>query len=209
MKAWVRMGILAVLAGLACGTALSADPPMPKVMSDAPATAGAWRMESPDMGKAAAAQMGGGMTLCQSAAQAMGPRDAGPDKDKGAPRCQFKMVEDSTTQAVMEIRCPDSNQRITINRVAPRSYLMSTQDLDEPAKKPLRMKMTYVGACSAKDSAVSLDKDSPACQQMRSQLGELDKAKASCAKSGDAKARASCEQMLEQSRSQITSMCGK
>jgi hypothetical protein len=68
-------------------------------------------MESPDMDKAAAAQMGGGMTICQSAAQAMGPRDAG--KDKGAPRCQFKMVEDSATQAVMEIRCPDGNQRMT------------------------------------------------------------------------------------------------
>lgn len=207
MKAWVRMGILAVLAGLAWGAAMSADPPTPKVMSDAPATAGAWRMESPDMDKAAAAQMGGGMTICQSAAQAMGPRDAG--KDKGAPRCQFKMVEDSTTQAVMEVRCPDSNQRMTINRVAPRSYLMSTQDLNEPAKKPMRMKMTYVGACSAKDSAISMDKDSPACQQMRAQLGELDKAKASCAKTGDAKARASCEQMMEQSRSQIVSMCGK
>lgn len=207
MKAWLRITFLAGLAGLACGAALSADPPTPKVMSDAPTTAGAWRMESPDMDKTAAAQMGGGMTICQSAAQAMGTRDAG--KDKEAPRCQFKMVEDSTNQAVMEVRCPDGNQRMTITRVAPRSYLMSTQDLKEPAKKPLRMKMTYVGACSAKDSAISMDKDSPACKQMRAQLGEMDKAKASCAKTGDAKARASCEQMIEQSRSQIVSMCAK
>jgi len=199
MKLVIRM---ALLGGLVCGAALAADPPNPKVMSDVPTTPGAWRMESPDLGKDA--QMGG-MTICQTAAQAMGQRQA--DKDK-APKCDMRMVEDSTTQAVMEMRCPDSAQRITISRAAPRSYLFSVQDLKEPSKKPMRMKMSYVGECSAKDSAVSFDKDSPACKQARAQLGEIDKAKASCAKSGDAKARASCEQMMEQSRAQLVSMCG-
>jgi len=40
---------------------------------------------------------------------------------------------------------------------------------------------------------------------MRAQLGELDKAKASCAQSGAQ--RTQCEQMVAQSRAQIESMC--
>jgi hypothetical protein len=199
MALMVLMGALAGAAG-----AFAAGMPMPKVMSDAPTTPGAWRMEMEDMDKAAAAQMGGGMTICQTAAQAMGPRDAAP-KGKEEPGCEQKLVEDSASQAVMEMRCPDSHNRMTITRVAPRSYAMSVQNLSKPSEKPMRVRMTYTGACSASDSVISMGKDSPACKQMRAQLGELDKAKASCAKSGAQ--RAQCEQMVAQSRAQIELMC--
>ena len=205
MKAavWTRRVVL--MGGLAgAAVAFAAGMAMPKVMSDAPTTPGAWRMEMEGMDKAAAAQMGGGMIICQTAAQAMGPRDAGP-KGKEEPRCEQKLVEDSASQAVMEMRCPDSHNRMTITRVAPRSYAMSMQNLSKPSEKPMRVRMTYTGACSASDSVISMGKDSPACKQMRAQLGELDKAKASCAQSGAQ--RTQCEQMVAQSRAQIESMC--
>ena len=105
----------------------------------------------------------------------------------------------------MEMLCPDSHSRMTITRVAPRSCAMSVQDQGRPSEKPMRVRMTCTGACSASDSVISMGKDSPACKQMRAQLGELDKAKASCAHSGAQ--RAQCEQTVAQSRAQIESMC--
>lgn len=202
MKPALTIGILTAAF---CASAASAPPPMPKVMSDAPATPGAWRMEMPGMNAAAAAQIGGGMTVCQTAAEAMSREDR--TKDKSKPDCDMKLTEDSATKAVMEMRCPDRSSRMTITRVAPRSYEMSMQNLSKPSDAPMRMKMTYTGPCAKTDSVISIDKDSPACRQVRAQLPQLEKAGASCAKAGAN--RASCEQMVEQQRKQITSMCGQ
>ncbi|MDO9074509.1 MAG: DUF3617 family protein [Rubrivivax sp.] len=173
-------------------------------MSDAPPTAGAWRMEMPGMDKAAAARIGGSMTVCQTAAEAMVRDDRKQDKSK--PACNMKLTEDTATKAVMEMRCPDQASRMTITRVAPRSYEMEMQNLAKPSDAPMRMKMTYTGPCSKSDSVISMDKDSPACKQMRTQLPQIEKARASCAKAGAN--RASCEQMVAQQRAQIASMCG-
>jgi hypothetical protein len=201
MKASFPIGILAALL---CAGAWSAGPPVPKVMSDAPTTPGAWRMEMPGMDKAAAAQIGGGMIVCQTAAEAMSREER--KQEKSRPDCDVKLIEDSATRAVMEMRCPDPSNRITITRVAPRSYELVMQDLARPSVAPMRMKLTYTGPCTKSDSAISLDKDSPACRQMRAQLPEIDKSRASCAKAGAN--RASCEQMVERQRAQISSMCG-
>ncbi|ODV11634.1 MAG: hypothetical protein ABT20_05350 [Rubrivivax sp. SCN 70-15] len=187
-----------VLGWLVGAAALAATPLNPKVMSDAPTTPGAWRMEAPGQGGT------GGMTICQTAAQAMGRKDPNPSQ-----HCEMKMVEDGASQAIMEVQCKDSRQRITITRAAPRSYFFTVQDLKDPSARPMQMKMSYVGPCSAKDSLMSLDKDSPACKGMQARLAEIDKAKASCAKAGDARARASCEQMMASSRAQMLSMCGQ
>lgn len=202
MKSALTIGILAATL---CATAAVAAPPMPKVMSDAPATPGAWRMEMPGMDPRAAAMVGGGLTVCQTAAEAMSRDDR--KQDKGKPDCDMKLTEDSATKAVMEMRCPDQASRMTITRVAPRAYEMVMQNLARPADPPMRMKMTYTGPCSKTDSVISVDKDSPACKQMRAQLPQIDKARASCAKA--VANRASCEQMVEQQRAQIASMCGQ
>jgi hypothetical protein len=199
MRISIRGGLMLTMM-LAGVPALAADMPMPKVMSDAPTTAGAWRMEMEGMDKAAAAQIGGGMTVCQTAAQAMSR-----DQSKDTPRCTSKLVEDSATKAVMEMSCPDGRSRMTITRAAARSYTMSMQRLDQPGAKAMNMRMSYVGPCSEKDSVISIGKDTPACKQARTQLAELDKAKASCAKSGAQ--RAQCEQMIAQSRATIEGMC--
>lgn len=195
---------IGIIMAVACASALAGPPQTPKVMSDAPSTPGAWRMEMPGMDKATAAQIGGGMIVCQTAAEAM----SGEDRTKGEskPECDAKLSEDSTTKAVMELRCPDQTSRMTITRVAPRSYEMVMQNLSKPSEPPMRMKMTYTGPCTKSDSVISLDKDSPACKQMRAQLPEIEKAKASCAKAGAS--RDSCEQLIEQQRAQIVSMCG-
>jgi hypothetical protein len=201
-------GVLVALAVWLAGSAVAADMPTPKVMSDAPASDGKWKMEmldAPGASKAdfAAAAGMGGMTVCTTAAKAMS-RD--PKAEKSS--CKSRLVEDTAARAVMEMNCPDDGtaSRVTITRAAARSYEMSTQNLKKPDEKPMRMRMTYVGACSAGEGVIGFDKDSPACKQMRAQLPEMEKARASCAKGGAN--RASCEQMVDQQLAQIRSMCG-
>jgi hypothetical protein len=207
MSSFLRGGLWAASV-LVAGLALAANPPMPKVMSDAPTKEGQWRMqwlEMPGTSQADLARMGGGMTICQTAAKAMAREEpSGKPSD-----CQFKLAEDSATRAVMEVSCPSSNTatRTVITRTEARSYDMSVQDLKEPNKKPMRMRMSYLGECSAKDSVISMDKSSPACQQVRGQRAEIERARAQCAK--NPQGRAQCEQMLARSLAQIEAMCGK
>lgn len=193
---WICAGML-----FAAGAA-AAEMPVPKVMSDAPMAEGSWRMEVVEMpGVDKSALAGGAMTVCQTAAQAMARDSASREKS----RCEMKLIEDSPTQAVMETRCgTGAGNRSTITRVAPRSYAVSVQDLAKPGAAPTRMKMSYVGVCSAKDSVISMGKDSAACQKARAQLAKLDPAK-DCAKAGAQ--RAQCEQMAQQSRQSIEAMC--
>jgi Protein of unknown function (DUF3617) len=197
-----------LLAVLVAGAAMAADPPTPKVMNDAPANEGKWKMEMmqmPGADKAEAAGMSG-MMVCTTAGKAM----AGRAEDKSMKdNCQFKMVEDTSSRAVMEMTCPgnDTALRTTITKVAAKTYEMTAQNLKKPEDKPIRMRMSYVGPCSANESVMSYDKDSKVCQQMRTQLPQIEKARADCAKGGAN--GASCAQMLDRQISQIKSMCGQ
>jgi hypothetical protein len=193
---------------LLAGAAMAADPPTPKVMNDAPANEGKWKMdfiEMPGASKADLAQMGGGMLVCTTAGRAMAARES--DKSRKS-SCQFKMVEDTSSRAVMEITCPDEGtaMRTTITKVAAKTYEMTAQNLKKPDEKPMRMRMGYVGPCSAGESVMSYEKDSKVCQQMRAQLPQVEKGRADCAKAGAN--RAMCEQAIDRQVSQIKSMCG-
>lgn len=197
--------VLSVAAALAVATNLAAavDFPVPKLMSDVPTDSGKWKMEfvqGPD-GSKAPAMAAGGMMICNTAAKAMaGDRPDGPRSD-----CQVKLVEDGSSRAVMEYRCPDrGSSRTTITRLASRSYEMTVQQLDRPAAKPMIMRMSYMGPCSAGDSVMSYEKDSPVCQKMHAQMPALEKnAKASCARAGSA----GCE-AVERQLAQFRAMCG-
>lgn len=193
---------------LVTGAAMAADYPVPKVMNDAPANEGKWKMEMleiPGASKSELAAQGGGMMVCTTAAKAMSREDGKSKKSN----CQFKMIEDSTSRGVMEMSCPDNETalRTTITKVAARTYEISAQNLKKPDEKPMRMRMSYVGPCSANESMLSYDKDSKVCQQVRAQLPQIQKSRADCAKGGAN--RASCEQMIDQQIAQMKSMCGQ
>lgn len=194
---------LAAAVLLATAPAFAADPPVPKVMSDAPTDKGAWKMEMLDMPGVDRQQMqmmGRGMTLCSTAAQAM----ARDQPDRG-PKCEVKLVEDSPARAVMESRCPGNppqTMRSTITRAGPRSYDMLVEGGELAGRGPMKMRMSYAGACSEKDSVISLDKDSPACRNARQQLAKLDPA-TQCKGAN----RETCVQAMTQARSQLQGMC--
>jgi hypothetical protein len=191
--------------------AAAADMPLPKVMSGIPNAQGKWRMEPlevPGASKEDLARAQGGMMICQTAAKALAGEDR-PGRGPSDESCPVKMIEDTAQRAVMESTCGNSGRasRTTITRVGPQAYEMAVQDLKAPNERPMRMRMSYVGACAASDSVISLDKESPACKAMRGQLAEMEQARASCA-SGGAAQRAQCEQMVDASLARIKSMCG-
>jgi len=208
----LRTAVLVTIALSAAGSRAS-DGPIPKVMSDAPQDKGAWRMEileAPGRDSAQAGAMsgmGGSMTVCRSAAEALARDRAPPAAGKGVPACTRKLLEDGATRAVMETTCPGTPPMVmksTIVRVAPRSYELSTESTGTgaPGVMKMRMKMSYAGACSASDAAVKMDKSSEICTESKTMLAQMDPAK--CPKG---QGNAACVQQMTTARTQIESMC--
>jgi hypothetical protein len=204
----LRLAATACLA-FAATASHAAEMAIPKVMSDAPLDKGSWRMEMLDMpGKDAATikAMGGGMTFCSSAAEAVS-RDRGPAEAGDKPQCTRKMLEDSAERAVMETTCTGRAMRTmktTVVRVAPRSYEMSNETTSERRAEPMktRVRMTYAGPCTAKDAVVQLDSSSPACAQMKGQMAQMDPAKCPTGPNN-----AQCVERMTMARTQMQSMC--
>jgi len=153
-------------------TAQAADMPIPKVMSDAPSDKGSWRIEMLD-GTGETAEMmkgmGGAMTVCTTAGQAMAARDESPKKDQ----CQAKLLEDTASRAVMEMNCPGMDGmtlRNTITKAGPNAYNVTAETMQGGKTQVMKMKMSYAGPCAAGDAVMNFDKDSPACQGARAQL---------------------------------------
>lgn len=198
-----RLALLpALFATATLAVAQPAGMPMPKAMSGLPASAGAWRIEMLEGAPAAMGKAGGAITMCQTAAEALGSKS---QRVGGEERCTTRLVEDGATQAVIETRCPDGAIRTTLVRTGPNSYTMSAKNLSRPNEPEMKARMTYTGACSAKDPVVQMDKSSPACKDAQKQLAQMDKARAQCASAGAQ--RAQCEQMLAQSRTMLEGMC--
>jgi hypothetical protein len=193
-----------VILGLAVVTiAARADTlPVPRVMSDAPTDKGSWRMDMLEMpGRSAAmAQSMGGMTVCSTAAQAMA-RDRGPQKEN----CTAKLVEDTTARAVMEVQCSGPNpvsSRSTITRDGPKAYLMSTELSRAGQTQTMKMRMSYAGPCSEKDSVISYGKDSPMCRKAGASLAAMNPARCPQGPGGD-----SCRTQMASQRAQIEAAC--
>ncbi len=189
------------------GAAMAEEPPIPKLMKDAPANEGKWKMELlqlPGSDKAPPPNTNG-MMVCATAGKAMAHDTNGSKKND----CQFKLVEDGASRAVMEVTCPTEGKasRTTITKVAAKTYEISSQNLKKPDEKPMRARMSYVGPCSANDSVMSYEKDSPVCQKMRAHLPEMEKGRADCANAGAN--RAMCEQAIDRQLAQVKSMCGQ
>jgi hypothetical protein len=176
--------------------------PVPKVMSDAPTDKGSWRMDMLEMpGRSAAmAQSMGGMTVCSTAAQAMA-RDRGPQKEN----CAAKLVEDTSMRAVMEVQCSGKDamtSRSTITRDGPRAYLVSAEMTRAGQTQTMKMRMSYAGPCSDKDSVISYGKDSPMCRKAGASLASMNPARCPQGPGGD-----SCRTQMASQRAQIEAMC--
>jgi hypothetical protein len=207
----MKVALISITCALlvAAGSAVAQTIAVPKVMADLPLGKGAWKMEPLQMGGRSAEQLKamGGMTMCSTAAEAMGRNpQTGPPGQK-APSCSHKVVEDSSSRAVIEIRCDGEaamTMKNTIVRVAPKTY--EVESVHTTAKDPKQMvtkvRMTHAGACSANDAVISMDKASPQCAQMKAQMAQMDPAKCPAGANN-----AACVQQMTMARQQMQAMC--
>ena len=188
--------------------ALGADElPVPLVMKGVPSDRGSWQIEMlegprvEEMRK----QAGGKVTICQSATQAMSRRHVQAESE---PSCGSRLVENTPLRAVIETTCKGNPPRVSHSTIAadgPRAYVMTHEQAGEAGRQEhMKMRMSYLGPCSEKDAAVSLDKDSPACQQARAKAAAMDPARA-CASAGAQQAQ--CEAMMAGMRARFEAAC--
>ncbi len=193
---------------LASAAAFAADDfPVPLVMKSVPPDRGSWQIEMlegprlEEMRK----QTGGKMTLCQSATQALARRSGAAASESA---CSSRLVENTPTRAVVETTCkgsPPRTSRSTITADGARSYVMSHEQATDSGRPQLmKMRMSYLGPCSEGDAAVSIGKDTPACQQARAHAAAMDPATA-CASAGAQ--RAQCEAMMNGMRERLAASC--
>jgi hypothetical protein len=119
--------------------------------------------------------------------------------------CTGKLVEDTSARAVMESQCPGSppsTTRVTVTRAGPKSYDMVMDQTEAGKTRTMKMRMSYAGPCSEKDSVISLSKDSPACQKIRAQLAAMNPDK-QCTGSG----RERCLQAMAEQRASMERTC--
>ena len=188
------------------------DFPTPLMMKDLPPTRGSWQMELLESSRQDEMKnmLGGHMKLCQTAAQAMRHKHQHEDKE-AEPNCATRMLENSLSRAVIETTCkgtPPRVSKVTITRDGPRSYVVNEDDGDASAGgRHTKIRMSYLGPCSETDATMTLDKNSPACQQMRAHLAEMDPQKTCSNATGDKQAQ--CIERMQHMREQMAKTCSQ
>lgn len=200
--------LIALLALLPLGLAAPAyadEPPVPQVFRGVAADKGQWRMEILEGHRGGRPIPGGmqGMTICTDnllRSRGTGERRAARGRDE----CKYRVLKDTADEAVMESECPDGTSRMTMTREGAKSVLMQAEHQGKRGDSSMKMRYTYLGACREGQGAMSFDKDSPACQQMRARMGSMDPA-AQCAGAGEQ--RAACEARMRAALEQMSAMC--
>jgi len=181
--------------------AVADEPPVPKLFRDIAAEEGQWRMHILEIERDGQAQPPRVPTISLCTDNVLKPREA-----RGAARaeCSYRIEKDTSDEAVIESTCPDRTSRVALKREGANSVLMQVES--RGARGPARMKtrFTYEGACREGQGAMSFDKESEACRQMRAQAALMDPAQ-SCANAGAQ--RGECEARMRAAVEQMSAMC--
>jgi hypothetical protein len=187
------------------------DFPIPLMMKDLPPTRGSWQMELLESSRQDEMKnmLGGHVKLCQTAAQSL--RHEHQHADKAAePNCTTRMLENSLSRAVMETTCkgtPPRVSKVTITRDGAHSYVITEDEGSAANARHEKIRMSYLGPCSETDATMTLDKSSPACQQMRAHLAEMDPQKSCSHATGDKQAQ--CIERMQRVREQMAKTCSE
>ncbi|HXU42327.1 MAG TPA: hypothetical protein VN675_08390 [Burkholderiales bacterium] len=182
--------------------ALADTPPVPKVFQGMHGQKGQYQV---DILEAAGKSSPQKMTICTD--NLMKP-PAGGAKGGSAKRadsgCKYKLLKDTADEAVIESTCNERTNTVTVKRESAKSMLMTMQGSGPKGPQTVKMRYTHLGACREGQGAMSLDKNSEQCQQIRQQLAQMDPAK-QCAGAGSN--RAQCEKQVGDARKQMAGMC--
>ena len=160
-----------------------------KLFKSAPLGQGLWRMElissdDPRLAKGAAAM--GQAAICIDVAKQAAKNTPAED-----PRCTPKVLQNTDTQAEVEVSCKDGNSsRLLMTRESEKSYLMDTTLNKDGQSRSIKIRYTHTGACKG-DAMMQFDKNSPVCKQM-----DPARMLAGCARLPEA-SRAACEQQIK------------
>jgi len=135
----------------------------------------------------------GKMSICVDIAKQMAKSTGTQQSD-----CSTKVLRNTADAAEVDASCPSgSHSHMTMSRESKDSYLIDATITSGKDDKPrsFKARYTYEGACKS-DSLVQVDKNSEACQKMKSEMKGMDMA-AMCAKTPE-QYRAQCEQQMKQ-----------
>jgi hypothetical protein len=204
----MKTALAALTALLVAAPAFAAEPPMPRMFRGVSMDKGQWRMEILG-GEHGGRTLPGGMpamTMCtDNVLKEEGRRGGAPRAREG---CTYRMLKDTADEAVMETACPDGSSRVTLRREGDKRFLMQAETKGRDGPSSMRMRYTYEGACAQGPGrgpgAMSFDKDSEPCRQMKAQAAAMDPATA-CANAGAQ--RAACEARMRAATEQMQAMC--
>jgi len=183
--------------------ALADTPPVPKVFQGMHGQKGQYQV---DILEAAGKSSPQKMTICTD--NLMKP-PAGGAKGGSAKRadsgCKYKLLKDTADEAVIESTCNERTNTVTVKRESAKSMLMTMQGSGPKGPQTVKMRYTHLGACREGQGAMSLDKNSEQCQQIRQQLAQMDPAKQCARQKAN---REECEQRIGETRKQLAAMCG-
>ncbi len=197
----MKTSTLAASAALIFATSTFAqDVPVPKMFRGMEKQKGQYQVEMLEGGpRGAAGKMQ--MTVCTDNLMK-------PPAGKGAPQaesgCKHRLLKDTADEAVMESTCPERKSTVTMKREGGKSVLMEIASTGKSGPQNMKMRYTHLGPCREGQGAVSMDKDSEQCRQVKQQAAMMDPAK-QCAGAGAN--REQCEKQMRDAVAQMSSMC--
>lgn len=200
----MKTALAALTALLVAAPAFAAEPPMPRMFRGISMDKGQWRMEmlgGEHGGRSLPAGMPA-MTMCTDNVLKEEGRSGGAPR--GLEGCSYRMLKDTADEAVVETACPDGSSRVTLKREGDKRFLMQAEHKRREGPSSMRVRYTYEGACAQGQGAMSLDKDSEPCRQMKAQAAAMEPATA-CANAGAQ--RAACEARMRAAVEQMSAMC--
>jgi hypothetical protein len=179
--------------------ALAENPPMPRVFQGM--QKGQWKVEMLENSTAKKGESMPTMTICSDNLLKHSKENS---QAKSERRCKMRLLKDASDEAVVENTCPDHTSTTTIKRQSSKVVLMDMKSSGKEGPSTVKMRYTNLGACSAGQPTMTLDKNSEQCKKMQASAAKMDPAK-DCAGAGAQ--RAQCEQMIRQHITQMRAMC--
>ena len=147
--------------------ALGDTPPVPKLFKGMQGQKGQYQVDVLEAAGKSAPQR---MTICTDNLM------KSPGQGKGArtdSRCKYKLLKDTTDEAVIESTCNERTSTVTIHRESANSMLMSMQSTGPRGPQTMKMRYTHLGACRQGQGTVTLDPNSEQCRRMRAQAAKM------------------------------------
>ena len=173
MKASLAAACAAAVLALPCAAQEHA---VPKMLQDISQGKGQWRVEILENTGMPAGKKPPPITMCTDNLAKQTQKNGSAKADSS---CTQRVLEDTATEAVIETKCRDRTNTLTMKRESDKAVLMEMASSGGGAPaRTMKMRYTSLGACSAGQGPVGFDRDSAQCQQIRAAAAKMPKEQA-------------------------------